>query len=116
MMKDIKKFVEIILLDSSIDINKKIKNLEHYYKNGILYENNKFSFYNNEISLSNQTRAFVLPNSYAPLIEKLSKEIEAKQWAKNKQKLLNKDTTKNNNIDDIMQYGMNSINEYLKEL
>ena len=65
---------------------------------------------------SNQTRAFVLPSSYAPLIEKLNKELEAKQWAKNKKKLIDNNTTQNDNLDDIMKYGLKSIDEYLSGL
>jgi len=65
---------------------------------------------------SNQTRAFVLPSSYAPLIEKLNKELEAKQWAKDKKKLLENNLIQDDNLNDIMKYGLKSIDEYLGDL
>ena len=67
-------------------------------------------------SRSNKTRAFVLPNSYAPLIEKLEKELEAKKWAKKKKKLLQNNNLSDDSFDDIMQYGIKSIDEYLGEI
>ena len=67
-------------------------------------------------SRSNQTRAFVLPNSYAPLIEKLSKELEAKKWAKEKKKLLQNNDLSDDALEDIMQYGIKTIVEYLGEI
>ena len=67
-------------------------------------------------SRSNQTRAFVLPNYYAPLIEKLSKELEAKRWAKEKKELLQNNNLSDDKLEDIMQYGIKSIDEYLGEI
>jgi transaldolase len=60
---------------------------------------------------TNTTRAFVLPASYEGLIEKLSKEIEYKKWVEDKKKLI----TQKENLDDIMEDGVNSINNYLKD-
>ncbi len=62
---------------------------------------------------SNQTRAFVLPSSYAPLVEKLVKELEAKKWVKDKKALLNNSNIKEDNMSEIMTYGMACIDEYL---
>ena len=61
---------------------------------------------------TNQTRAFVLPASYAPYIDKISKEIEYKKWVKEKKILLNKSNQKDN-LDDISNIGIESINQYL---
>jgi len=61
---------------------------------------------------TNTPRAFVLPISYAPMIEKLSKEIEYKKWAKEKKALL-QNSSKVSNDEDFMDIGMQSINEYL---
>jgi transaldolase len=63
-------------------------------------------------SRTKETRAFVLPSSYAPLIEKLSKEIEYKNWAKNKKKLVKPDSQ--DKLDDISEIGIETINSYLK--
>ena len=62
-------------------------------------------------SRTKKTRAFVLPSSYAPLIEKLEKDLEAQKWAKEKKALLNKN--EKDEVEDIMDMGIVSINEYL---
>jgi len=62
-------------------------------------------------SRTKKTRAFVLPSSYAPLIEKLEKDLEAQKWAKEKKALLNKN--EKDEVEDIMDMGIASINEYL---
>jgi len=62
-------------------------------------------------SKTKKTRAFVLPSSYAPLIEKLEKDLEAQKWAKEKKTLLNKN--EKDEVEDIMDMGIVSINEYL---
>ena len=38
-------------------------------------------------SRTKQTRAFVLPASYAPYLEKIQKEIEFKKWVEEKKSL-----------------------------
>ena len=63
-------------------------------------------------SRTSTTRAFVLPASYAPYIQKIDKEIEYKAWAKEKKKQL-KNLKKSDNLDDISLIGLNSINKYL---
>ena len=63
-------------------------------------------------SRTKQTRAFVLPASYAPYLEKIQKEIEFKKWVEDKKSLLKKDK-KIDNLDDISKIGLNSINKYL---
>ena len=65
-------------------------------------------------SRSKQTRAFVLPSSFAPLVEKIAKEIEAKQWAQDKKNLLGK-KKQHEEFEDIMASGILSIDEYLGE-
>ena len=62
-------------------------------------------------SRTKKTRAFVLPSSYAPLIEKLEKDLEAQKWAKEKKALLNKN--EKDEVEDIMDMGIASINKYL---
>ena len=68
-------------------------------------------------SRSKQTRAFVLPSSFAPLVEKLAKELEAKEWAKEKKALLEaRDRQKDEDeLEDVMHSAMTSIDEYLGE-
>lgn len=66
-------------------------------------------------SRSKQTRAFVLPSSFAPLVEKLASELEAKEWAKNKKALLGKKNISKDEFDDIMRNGILSIDNYLGE-
>jgi len=65
-------------------------------------------------SRTNTTRAFVLPVAYASYIEKIDKEIKYKKWAKEKKKLLENSYQKDN-LDDILDIGIDSINEYLKD-
>ncbi len=63
---------------------------------------------------NHKTRAFVLPVSYEPLIEKMVKEMEFKKWVEDKKKkLANND--KKDNLDDVMSLGMKSINDYLDD-
>jgi len=64
-------------------------------------------------SRSKKTRAFVLPSDYAPLIEKLEKEIEAKKWVEKKKKLLKKNKNDKDDLEDFMQNSLKSLNEYL---
>ena len=55
-----------------------------------------------------------MSNSYAPLIERLSKELEAKRWEKEKKNLLQNNDLPNDNLEDIMEYDIKSVNEYLE--
>jgi len=64
-------------------------------------------------SRTKKTRAFVLPASYAPYIEKIIKEIEDKRWVEEKKKLLKKSKKKSDNVEEISELGRESINEYL---
>jgi hypothetical protein len=57
-------------------------------------------------------RAFVLPASFAPIVERLSKEIEYKKWAKDKKAKL-KGKTSLNLDENLMEIGFEGINEYL---
>ena len=59
-------------------------------------------------------RAYVLPASYAPIVEKLVKEIEYKKWAKDKKAKLNS-SEKDSNDEELMEIGIENINDYLKE-
>jgi transaldolase len=63
-------------------------------------------------SRTKKTRAFVLPASYAPYIEKIVKEIEDKKWVEEKKKLLKKSKQKND-LEEVSELGIKSINEYL---
>ena len=65
-------------------------------------------------SRNNQTRAFVLPLKYEPLIKQLVKDMEYKLWTKNKKKKLEQSSTKSDNLDTIMDLGIKSINSYLE--
>jgi len=62
---------------------------------------------------SNQTKAFILPVSYEPLIDKLEKEKKFKKWIENKKKELIKSNSLNDDMSDVMKSGIDSINEYL---
>lgn len=62
-------------------------------------------------SRSHKTRAFVLPVSYEPIIEKLSKEMEFRSWIEQKKKKINKDK---DNLDDVMEVGIASMSDYLQ--
>ncbi len=62
-------------------------------------------------SRSHKTRAFVLPVSYESMIEKCSKELEYKKWAKEKKRQLQ--NSSNDDMRDIMEAGRESIGEYL---
>ena len=62
-------------------------------------------------SRSHKTRAFVLPISYEPIIEKLVKEMEFRNWIGDKKKKINKEK---DNLDDIMNAGIESMGKYLE--
>ena len=62
---------------------------------------------------SNQTKAFILPVSYEPLIDKLEKEKKFKKWIENKKEELIKSNSLNDDMSDVMKSGIDSINEYL---
>lgn len=62
-------------------------------------------------SRSHQTRAYVLPVSFEPLIEKLAKELEYREWVKHKKRQMKKQ--KSDDLDDIMEAGIESLNHYL---
>ncbi len=62
-------------------------------------------------SRSHKTRAFVLPVSYEPIIEKLAKEMEFRSWVEHKKKKINKEK---DNLDDIMNAGIDSMGKYLE--
>ena len=59
-----------------------------------------------------KTRAFVLPVSYEPIIEKILKDMEFRDWVEQKKKLLTKNK---DNLDDIMEAGIDSMQQYMKE-
>ncbi len=63
---------------------------------------------------NHQTRAFVLPVSYEPLIEKMVKEMEFKKWVEEKKKKLANKGEKDN-LDDVMSLGIEGINDYLDD-
>ena len=62
-------------------------------------------------SRNHQARAFVLPVSYEPFISELLKKIEFKNWIEKKKKLIQKG--QKDNLDDIMEKGIESISSYL---
>jgi transaldolase len=64
---------------------------------------------------SNKTRAFVLPATYEPLIEKLVKDIEDRKWAKDKKNIFIKTKLKKDDLSDIMEAGWEDINNYLEK-
>ena len=63
-------------------------------------------------SRTHKTRAFVLPVSYESIIEKLSKEMEFRNWIEEKKLKISKEK---DNLDDIMEVGVNSMSQYLEE-
>jgi len=63
-------------------------------------------------SRTSTARAFVLPASYAPYVQKIAKEIEYKIWAKEKKKQL-QSSKHTDNLDDISLIGLDSIDKYL---
>ncbi len=66
-------------------------------------------------SRNNETRAFVVPVGYEPLIEKLAKEIEYREWVKNKKLQMDYSLHPQDAIDeDLMRVGFESIEEYLQ--
>jgi len=66
-------------------------------------------------SRNHQTRAFVLPVSFEPLIEKLVKELKYKKWVEEKKKNFNHYKNEENELETIMSAGIESMNHYLKE-
>jgi hypothetical protein len=64
---------------------------------------------------NHETRAFVLPILYAPLVEKLSKDLEFKLWVQNKKKQLNETLNEKDDLSDVMNAGIESMNAYLEE-
>lgn len=66
-------------------------------------------------SRSNQTRAFVLPVIYEDIIEKLVKELEYRKLVEEKKAKLAKSQTPQENLDDMMELGMESTNLYMKD-
>ncbi len=65
-------------------------------------------------SRSKKVRAYVFPAKYATLIEKIIKEIEYKEWAKEKKRELKKAANESEKLDDFMLAGIDSINEYIR--
>jgi hypothetical protein len=65
-------------------------------------------------SRSHKTRAFVLPMSYEPIIEKIVKEMEFRKWVEQKKQIL-KSENKKDNLDDIMEAGIKSTASYLEK-
>ena len=63
---------------------------------------------------SKQTRAFVLPSSYAPLVEKLVQELENKKWLQEKKKLLSSSSNEDIRDEELMEFGIKSMQEYLR--
>ena len=63
-------------------------------------------------SRTKKTRAFVVPVEYADYIEKISKEIEYKKWVEEKKKLL-KNSSIDEDMDELALAGAESISEYL---
>jgi len=59
-----------------------------------------------------KVRAFVIPATYATYVEKISKELEYKKWAKDKKKALKEKTT-DGELEDLSSFGMQNIQKYL---
>ena len=59
-----------------------------------------------------KTRAYVLPSSYADIVEKLIKEEEYKLWAKKKKALVKEKIA---NDEELMEEGIKNIESYLGE-
>lgn len=66
-------------------------------------------------SRSNKTRAFVLPVCYEEIVEKIVKEMQYKQWVKEKKERLATEKNQKESFDDIMDLGIDSTNIYLKD-
>lgn len=62
---------------------------------------------------SHKTRAFVLPVSYEPLVERLAKEMEFRKWVNEKKEKMTGVT--NDGLDDLMLAGIESIEKYMQE-
>jgi len=64
-------------------------------------------------SRTKEVRAYVFPTSYAKMVEKFIKELEYREWVKEKKRELKKVTNDNDKLDDFMEAGIDSINEYI---
>ena len=62
---------------------------------------------------NHETRAFVLPVSYEPIIKKMVKEMEFQKWVANKKRVKKEDGK--DSLEDIMVEGMKSIDEYMSD-
>jgi hypothetical protein len=63
---------------------------------------------------THKTRAFVLPVAYEHIVLKLEKEINYKKWVQEKKDKLLLQKNSDDNLEDIMNSGVSSINEYLQ--
>ncbi len=61
-----------------------------------------------------KVRAYVFPASYEAIVEKIIKELKYKEWAKEKRREVEKLSKKSEKLDDVMQIGIDSINEYME--
>jgi len=66
-------------------------------------------------SRNNETRAYVVPVSFEPLIEKLAKEIEFRKWVNEKKRLVDALPFEDRVDEDLMRIGFESIEEYLEK-
>lgn len=66
-------------------------------------------------SRNNETRAYVVPVSFEPLIEKLAKEIEFRKWVNEKKRLVDALPFEDRVDEDLMRVGFESIEEYLEK-
>ncbi len=65
---------------------------------------------------SKLTKAFVVPAHYEKLMQKLIKEIEYEKWAKEKKRLLEKQTNlSEDEIEAFSEAGIHSVDEYLND-
>ena len=64
-------------------------------------------------SRTKNTRAFVLPASYAPYVEKIIKEMEYKKWVKEKKAKLAGKKTEDDSLAPFEAAGIQSVEEYL---
>ena len=62
---------------------------------------------------NHQTRAFVFPASYEPVIREILKEIEDRNWVEKKKREI-KSLKNRDNLDDVSSAGIKSIEEYLQ--
>lgn len=61
---------------------------------------------------NNETRAFVLPATFEPIVKKLAKELEFRRWVEEKK---SKVGANDENFDDLMEAGWENIVKYLDE-